>query len=441
MITITIDCGASFIKGAAFENGIKKTVVSCESPSVHDNDPIFEIQLIKRLLQSVRQMVIDLAGDEKEANLCISNEMHGFILAHGDGEPYTDYISWQKEFGSILVSGKSSYQLLSEDSSLQRDILHTGMPLRAGLPSCNLLYLSRTGGLESEGKELHFYTLGSYILKALSGIEPMEHPTNAAATGLYDLKSEDWNWMYIEKVGARRIRFPKIGQESIDFTLNEIMIHALPALGDQQAALLGAGFSRDTDLSFNLGTGAQVSCLVKAAICTSEYQIRPYFYGKYLKTIPHIPSGRALNVFFRFVKSVLEQYNVAIGEPEIWSGILRAGETGNDTGMKVDLGFFENTISPNTVGSVSQIEEYAFSLGNLVCSVLRQMADNFINVAERLEPDSCKIERLVFSGGISRRIETIRKDIIAHYPQVSVLVASDETLLGLYEYSKRRIER
>ena len=146
MITITIDCGASFIKGAVFENGIKKTVVSCESPSVHDNDPIFEIQLIKRLLQSVRQMVIDLAGDEKEANLCISNEMHGFILAHGDGEPYTDYISWQKEFGSILVSGKSSYQLLSEDSSLQRDILHTGMPLRAGLPSCNLMYLYRTGG-------------------------------------------------------------------------------------------------------------------------------------------------------------------------------------------------------------------------------------------------------------------------------------------------------
>ena len=46
MITITIDCGASFIKGAVFENGIKKTVVSCESPSVHDNDPIFEIQLI-----------------------------------------------------------------------------------------------------------------------------------------------------------------------------------------------------------------------------------------------------------------------------------------------------------------------------------------------------------------------------------------------------------
>ena len=181
------------------------------------------------------------------------------------------------------------------------EILYSGMPLRAGLPSTNLRYLFQKSYLDKERDNLYFYTLGDYIIKCLSGIEPICHPTNAAATGLFDLRINDWNKKYIKDIGGEKIVFPIIGNEKIVFRLEGKIVNVLPAIGDQQAALLGAGLNKMNMLSFNLGTGAQVSKLVSKLVCSSEYQIRPYFNGKYLVTIPHIPSGRALNVYIRFL--------------------------------------------------------------------------------------------------------------------------------------------
>lgn len=436
MITITIDCGASFIKGAAFADGQQIREMYRTSPEVHRSQSLFSPQQIRPLVQLVRQMIIELADGEREAELSFSNEMHGFILACANGEPYTDYISWQKEYGSVPVDGISSVQLLEGREELQEDICHTGMPLRGGLPSCNLLYLSRSGQMLNGAEQLRFYTLGSYLLRDLSGKEPAEHPTNAAATGLYDLRKNDWNWKYIEEVCGSKIVFPQIGHERMEFTLDGIQVYALPALGDHQAALLGADFVHDTDLSFNLGTGAQVSCLTDTPSCGSGYQIRPYFGGKYLKTIPHIPSGRALNVYFRLIQSVLKQYGFALDEDGIWSGIVEAAEGSGASDLKIDLSFFENAITPFTKGSITQIGEHALTMGNLMGSVLRTMAGNFILAADRVEPDPARVERLVFSGGVARKFDRLREEISVHYPEAEVSVASNETLVGLYRYAK-----
>lgn len=436
MLTITIDCGTSFIKGAAFRDGVMQIVVNRPSPAVQEVESVFNVQWITLLTKTVRQMILELAGNEKEIILCISNEMHGFILAYADGRPYTDYISWQKEFGRIEINGKSAFQLLTEDEERREDIVNSGMPLRAGLPSSNLYYMSETGALLSD-TELHFYTLGAYLLKALSGMEPAEHISNAAATGLYSLKSGQWNHRYIAAIGAERIIFPEVGQRSIVFSLDGVTVHALPAIGDQQSALLGAGLLEKEELSFNLGTGAQVSCLVETPTFGQGYQIRPYFYGKYLKTIPHIPSGRAINVYFRFVKSVLERYGLFIDDDAIWDGMLNAASKGVcDTGMECDMSFFENAVSQHTKGSIQQIGEYSLTLENLLCSVFQEMADNFIYAADKLAPDNLQIKRVIFSGGIARRIEMIRSRIIAHYPSSDVVVARNETLQGLLYYSQ-----
>lgn len=437
MITITIDCGASFIKGAAFADGKPIRMMSCASPAVHGTQSVFVPQQIQPLVQVVRQMIVELAGGNQTVELSISNEMHGFILAYKDGEPYTDYISWQKEYGSVPVEGISSVQLLKNRDELQEDIRYTGMPLRGGLPSCNLLYLYRSGQMAGRKGQLHFYTLGSYLLKVLSGEEPVEHPTNAAATGIYDLRTSDWNWKYIEHICNSEIRFPKVGQGRMKFDLDGVRIYALPAIGDQQAALLGAGFIQDTDISFNLGTGAQVSCLTKTLSCGSECQIRPYFDGKYLKTIPHIPSGRALNVYFRLIQSVLVQYGVVLDEDKIWSGIVGAASTGASD-LKVDLSFFENAITSCTKGSITQIEEYSLTMGNLMRSALQTMTENFVGAAECIAPDDSKIKRLIFSGGVARKFDLIRTGIFARYPEAEVLIASNETLVGLYQYAKMK---
>lgn len=445
MNTITIDCGASFLKGALFVDGKSKKVTQYCSPKVHNGQDIFETWQITQLSNAVKKMIVELAHEEKEIRLCIANEMHGFILCHADGAPYTDYISWQVELGALEVDGRTAVSCLSGQEALQTGIRHTGMPLRAGLPSCNLLYLKRLGHLSDKGENLYFYTLGDCLIRILSGKSPCIHPTNAAATGLYDLRTGDWDKDLIDYVANKDIIFPQIGTEEISFFLEGINIHALPAIGDQQAALLGAGV-QEGDLSFNLGTGAQVSRIVSKTQFGSDHQLRPFFKGKYLQTIPFLPSGRALNVYFRFVKSVLEQYGVQLEDSDIYAGLLSAEEQAQNTDMICDLSFFENAVTDDTQGAITCIGENVFTIGNLMRAVLSQMAENFLVAAGKIVGNPEEIERIVFSGGVARRVEDIRRRILESYPNKRSVIAQDETLTGLFLYgnsdeSRKKVRR
>ncbi len=437
MRTIAIDCGASFLKGAVFsEDGTILAKRQHHAPAIRRNGEIDEPVQITELFLNVEKMLDELAseGGENKYKLCISNEMHGFLLADKKGNPITDYISWQKEYGNIPVNGISAMEELQRENG--EDVLYTGMKLRGSLPSCNLLYLWKSGFFQGKDEKLHFYTLGDYILRKLSGKEPLCHPTNAAATGLYDLRKGNWSKKLTARYVDYGIVFPQIGQETIDFERGGKFFCAYPAIGDHQAALLGAGLRFADEISFNLGTGAQVARLAKEIEPSYEYQTRPYFYGYYLKAIPHLPSGRALNVYFRLVKDVLGQFGIRCDDGQIWNKVLEAEQTGEATGIKCDLSFFENPLTSVDRGSIEDIGEYDLTLGNLFRAVFGQMADNFNEAADRLCRGQEGIKKLIFSGGIARKFDPIRNRIVEKYGEnMECIVADDETLIGLYQYS------
>jgi len=438
MNIIAIDCGASFLKGAKFKDGRMVNRAEAHSPPVHGTESILRPKQMTALCRLVKTMLLDLAGEDREVCLSLSTEMHGFLLAREDGTPYTDYISWQKEYGTIPVSGRTALQVLREEAR-EEDILHTGMPLRAGLPSCNLCWLQRAGYLR-EGGQLHFYTLGDSILRMLSGKEPVCHVTNAAATGLYDLYNHEWNRRLIPLAGGGAIQFPRVSTESVSFLLEGVRVTACPAIGDQQAALLGAGVRSLTDLSFNLGTGAQVSKLENELAFGSGYQIRPYFDGIYLKTVPHLPSGRALNVYFRFMKDTLGHFGLQEPDEVIWNTFLQAAEAGDGNRMTCGLSFFENPVEALTEGYISNIGEYDLTFNNLAASILRKMSENFVWAAGVVAPEQKDVKRIVFSGGVARRIPLIRRLILRAYQAgTEVSVAEDETLEGLCRYGQKYI--
>lgn len=433
MNTITIDCGASFLKGAIIDNdGQILKQVDRKSPVVHLNEPITEPVQITSLMNEVRQLIkLLMANDSNnnEVKLCISNEMHGFIIADENGTPIIDYISWQKEYGG---------RKLLEDNIFKDEIIKTGMGVRDGLPSCNLFYLIKSN-IIANIKKMYFLTLGDYILFALSGHVPNCHPTNAAATGLYDVTRGGWNLKLISLIGADFICFPQIGDLIFPFELGGKTVYAFPAIGDQQAALLGAGLEREDELSFNLGTGAQVSKLISGVEFSKKNQIRPYFYGKYLKTIPHLPSGRAINVYFRFVKDLLEKFGVNPSDEEIWKVILKNLRDVPDTAIKCDISFFENAVTNHDKGSITDISEYEFTIDNLMRAVICTMANNFIWAADTICDDRNNISTIIFSGGIARKNSYLRERLINEYPNaIEVKVADNETLYGLYKYSNFR---
>lgn len=435
MHTITIDCGASFIKGALFlEDKILKSTQR-QAPLGQDGNNLLNPVQLAELIPLVENLIEELAMGIECFKLCISNEMHGFVLADKEGKPYTDYISWQKEYGNEPIEGVSSVEMLSQE--LSQGILYSGMPARGGLPSSNLLYLKRKGLICKTAEELYFYTLGDYIIRVLSGCEPICHVTNAAATGLYDLNRLEWNDRLMDFVALPHIKFPQVGTEPMEFSYRNHKVICMPAIGDQQAALLGAGVEKESDMSFNLGTGAQVSRLIKEKRFSSEYQTRPYFKGFYLMTVPHLPSGRALNVYFRFFKDVLKAFDIQKSDADIWNVLLREEGKCEASELQCDLSFFQTPLTDHRVGSIQNIGEYSLRTGSLIKAVIRQMGDNFIKVANRLEPNKAMVQRIVFSGGIAGRIESLRKHILYNYASdLPYVVAKEETMRGLNKYGQ-----
>lgn len=433
MNTIVVDCGASFVKAAKFIDGEIVERFYENTPGVRSESTLFDPVYISALWNLVCRAIEKLSIGEKEVKLCISNEMHGFLLADDTGAPFTDYISWQKELG------KEELGILSEPELLNI-VKKSGMSLRAGLPICNLFYLSRHGYMEDKNGTLYFYTLGDFLIKKFTGEEPICHPTNAAATGLYNIIDKTWSNKILDFIDCSKVVFPMVGEKIISVERDGVLYHLLPAIGDHQAALFGAGMNGKV-ISFNLGTGAQVSVMCDNIELSEEYQVCPFFGGKYIKRIPHLPSGRALNVYFRFFKEVVNLLSVGISDEQLWKILLEEAEKDTVKALSFEMSFFENPMTKKTVGSITNISEFGFTVGSVISGAIEGMIKNYIWAANKLCKTDIGIDTIIFSGGIASKISLIREEIVKAFPMVSnVIIARDETLIGLYRYGEADYE-
>lgn len=435
MNTIAIDCGASFLKGARInEEGNIEQVIILDSPKGESGmmKSVHTVRLVERIID-------ELANNQKEIKICISNEMHGFIITDGEGEPYTDYVSWQNECAYQKCGELSYLEILNERLSYE-EVLATGMPLKVGLPNVNLFYLLKNELKSIDRSKMFFYTLGDYIIRVLTGRQPYIHASNAAATGLYDIRSGSWSATILDKLGMTEINFPQmhIKEDAITVIRKDVTMHFYPAIGDHQAALLGSGVWGKDTFSVNLGTGGQVSRLSSELQLSKEYQSRPYFGGYYLKTIPHIPSGRALNVYLGFMKDLVSHF-AEVTDEELWNYISEEVQDAPSGDLDIDMSFFTNALTTHTQGGIANITESNFKCGNLFLSVYKQMAENINMLAERIGKDN--VNKVVFSGGVVTKNALLRDLILEKFSDsLSVFVSENETLLGLYQYSKMQDE-
>ena len=444
MRTIAIDCGASFIKTAYFDNDVEvpQEVQSYATSSPGElelldaRDAELPIQL-RRTVTMIRKALLGYSRPGEELQLGICNEMHGFVITDEEGKPITDYVSWQMEYSRERYSKNITWGEHYIEILDKQDITYTGMPLKPGLPSTNLPYILKHNKEQCCSGTIYFYTLGDFVIHWLANQQICMHPTNAAATGLYNLMNNNWNSNLLSSLGLEHVCFPVISDNAvITFVWRERTIYVKPAIGDQQAALRGADLCKKQQLSINMGTGGQVGRLTDTLLFSEQYQIRPYFNDMYLMTVPHIPSGRALNVYIRFVQQIAEEFaGHPISNDQIWKWIFREMEcVDQDEGlMNIDLSFFANAITKNEKGSITGIEENSLKIGNLFQSIFLQMAKNIKECAQRIN-NGCVVEELVFSGGIVRRNNILREMIQAFYPQADIQIAANETLIGIYRY-------
>jgi sugar (pentulose or hexulose) kinase len=419
---IGIDLGASFIKAALLDTEAHKITRICKrkAPSRIPNKDINRNELDP---VEVRDLVLKTIQDVKGASdidgILISNQMHGFIIVDNNGLPVTNYITWQDRRGADAATLSSVGNALGHDGQRK-----TGMPLIKGLPSANLYYVRHHEGI----KEGHFLSLGDYISFCLCGNTGV-HPGNCAGSGLMDLEKGNWNFDAIENMDCSGFHFPRIAEDFTPIGTCEELDGAkvFPAFGDQQVALLGVMLDYN-EISINIGTGSQVSRLTGHREY-GNYQLRPFFSGQYLKTVTHIPAGRALNVIVEFSKELVKKTaNVELDTEDFWKAF---GDVDYTTGgLNIDLSFFPGSATGDS-GSIENITEGGFDMNALLAGAYRRMASNYFEFTDRV--GKAGVSEIIVSGGLINKNRALLKAITDKFTPLKVTPRfSEDTLVGLY---------
>lgn len=437
-----IDIGSSFIKSALLDAGTgevrdveKKRApefIPNTNPLIKENDPEEIFDLVKRIIDLRAGVLQNIEG------VLFSTQMHGFLLTDERGAARTKYVSWQDERCTEKIGGSRETYLDRIRSLLPaEDVKKSGTPVKPSLAMCNL---SRLLADFKPAGPLLFCTLGDYVIARLTGRRPVCHLTNAASSGMIDLETRTWNPGIMGKLGFEGISFPEIVPENYPCGVyraagRELLLY--PAVADHQAAMYGAYVTPGDDLAVNIGTGSQI-CVVSEDRVYGDYELRPFFDGKYLKSVCHIPAGRALEVLVDFIRDIGSGvYGIEKSGEEVWEkiravtdGTRAAGTSGTD--LDVSISFFRASAVPYG-GAVKNINEENLTLGNLFLGAFGSMARNYRDLYDRrLSTPGRDIRRIVCAGGLPRKFPVLLELIGKEFGLPCGLTPhSEDTLHGL----------
>ncbi len=356
--------------------------------------------------------------------IIICSEMHGFCVLDSKNKPLTNYISWKDE-RSAEKQNKNESVFIDFCNFWKNDFKKiTGMKPRPGFMPMSLLHISSTIKFPST---IRIVDLPGWLSISTGNPTGYIHRTMLAGLGVYDITREQIaedivSWLS-QKIGVDIKLDMPTEKITVSGYWNNVPIYL--GVGDHQCSLLGAGVIDNSSLSINIGTGAQVST-VNPTIFPEESEIRPFFFDFHLRTITHIPGGRALSTYVNFLQQS------AAPDNDIWLDLssITADDIGKSN-LVFELGIFPGSRGYTDGGSIRYIKEGEFHTANYLGSLLRSFAEQYMKIIQYFGPDTAK-KKLIFSGGIARRLPSF-VEFIQERTNYLVVGATDldESLIGL----------
>lgn len=454
MRCLGLDIGSSSIKGA---------VLDLDAGSVHSivkelfPDPLpglpsgwFEIdprEVVTRSKRVISQLLV-IAPEVESIFFC--GQMGGVVVVDRENQPLTNYLSWRDQRSLSSHPGGGNYldeiqrligPLRGFESSMApageqlSSLAQIGNELKPGSATSLLFWRQASSPLPPGGRPS---TIGDFVISQLSGTLPRMERTQAI--GLVDLSVDGWNSEVFDRLGLGSLDWGEMASAETPVahcTIDGRNLALYPTLGDQQCALRGAGLKLG-DLSVNVSTGSQVSCVTRQFV-HGPYQSRYFFGGDYLNTITHVPAGRSLNALVELltelpVGGATGSTTSSANSP--WPYIARAAAEAADGagGLRCSLSFFDGPLGRE--GQLTGITTENLRIGNLFRAAFESMAETYARLSHILWPTG-DWQRVVLSGGLTQSVPVLRDLIERRFPgQVVESTATEETLLGLLEVAR-----
>ena len=426
-----VDVGSSFIKGAVLDldDGVVSAVERTAAPEpVGGLEPTFREVEPETFLDGTRRLLERLHGHAPDAaGVVLCSQLHGTLLCDGEARPLTRYVTWQdtRTLLPLPGAGESCFDELERIVGPD-DRRLLGNERVPGLPINQLYRLARLGRLPAGAIPT---TLPFFVAARLCKAPIACDITQAYGLGAVNVRTLDWHRPVLERLGLDGLAWPTIVPQGA--VVGEwrhggraIPVHA--PVGDYHCSQVGA-LLQPGELSVNISTGSAVIQIADGCE-TGDFQTRPWFDGTSLKTITHIPGGRAINAMLTLLGELAAAEGVTLGDP--WgTALARAAQVADGGGLAVDPAFYAGSMGDH--GTIANLREENMTVGHLFRALFAGMADNYARAAARIAPGR-DWSRLVFSGGVAMKTPLLRRLIMDRLGSEHRLAPVDEdTLFGL----------
>ena len=417
---VCIDIGTSRLKTALYDPA-SDTLESFQSlpwgMTVAGLSGQMEVRL-NNVMTSIWAALSRLLDSESEVRaIALTGQMHSAMI-DVDGVPCA--VSWSDRY----LGRYSSFQELEEvvlTSLGLPDDSRFGSEWRLGLPVLSLAARAHRADINFRPR---YSSLLGEVARALTGApEVPVHLSEAAASGFFDLESNDWDRSYGAVVGVEDSWFPQVLEEVRPIGVFREIPVFLP-VGDHQAYLFGADLSAG-DVILNVSTGGQASTLV--SIPKGPKQLRPYFRGSWVSCLTHLPAGRSLNALCRLFEGkgslheVLQFFDRSSRSDSDY--LQRMLET--SSGLSVDPLF-----SPTCFGfggSLTGLTEDSMSSDLIIFSGLKGVAGRWAEACDLVAEEP--VRSLRCCGGLFQ-YETVRRLFGLQAGEFEVFALGEASLLG-----------
>ncbi|HAM72843.1 MAG TPA: hypothetical protein DCM86_14470 [Verrucomicrobiales bacterium] len=429
---LAIDLGSTFIKGAVLdlEAGSLEPVGRVRFPDPQSGGEGWRREFDPAAIVEATRGVLDLlaARAPEACGVVLCSQLHGMVFTSREGEALSPAITWQDQRGLLPLpgGGGSYFDELNRrlGPAVRREL---GNEPRPGVPLCFLFWLRETGGMPSRGAIPA--SLANHVVASLGRTAPVSDLTNAFAHGALDIRSGDWHRGALESLRLGELEWPRIvAQGSVIAEYRTAAGRRLPIhapVGDYHCSQVGA-FLEEGELSVNISTGSAVIQVANGPE-QGDFQTRPWFDGRFLKTVTHIPGGRALNALVQLCTELVPREGGDIADP--WPQILARAEASGPSDLRLDPAFYFSATGDR--GSLRNMREENLTVGHLFRAAFEGMAENYDRCATRINP-ARDWRRVVFSGGVALKTRLLRELILRRLGAAHRIAPCEEdTLAGL----------
>lgn len=442
---ITVDIGSTFIKAGLFDISLNRQVeqVKCATPGKRpDQDNTYYENDAEEFVSIIKTIIHDFCGKYPDtAGILFSTQQHGCVICHPEMKKDT-YISWQDTRCLKKRAGndKSYMQELQEIFS-KEDMKANGVYIKPALALCNLYTLFEEKTL-SRNKDTQIHTLGSYVIKKLTG-NSICHITNAAPLGIADILTNRWRWDMLRKAGLDFISLPSITDkmECCGFYQDgKNRIGVFPDVGDVQTSVYGTN-AKSGDLVINIGTSGQL-IYVSDDYVPGNYEVRPFYENNYCNVISCMPGGRNFDVQIDYIRDIGEKiFHISLDRGEIWERIHGLGPWHHTEGLEVDCGFYE---LPDRLadGNISHINHENLNIQNVLWATAVDYGKIYKKYADYLLSRQNKKGKVYFAGGAILKNKELQEAIRQEMGiQEIFCAAEDEVFKGMQKLALQCAER